>query len=136
MMGTEIEFVLLNEDLKTAKPFDSLASYSTLAGLRGKTLDIVEEIIEALEASGISIYQVHSEATEQLEIALSPGAPMQAIDNFMYAQEIIEGAFMRHGLRATLSPRPVSQSSTQNDVHLHLPFTKEGILRSTLADAL
>lgn len=136
MMGFEIEFVLLNEDLEISKPFDGLAGYSMLAGLRGKTLDIVEEIIEALEASGISIYHVHTEATDQLEIALSPEAPMQAIDELMYAQETIKGVFMRHGVKATLSPRPVFQSSPQNGVHVHLSSTKEGILLSILAGAL
>lgn len=135
-MGFEIEFVLLNKNLEIWKTFDNIEGYSMMAGLRGKTLDIVEEIENALSTSGISIFHIHTETTDQLEIALSPGDPMQVVDELMYAQEIIKGVCMRHELKASLSPRPVFRSFPQNGVHIHLSSPQERVLQSIVAGGL
>ena len=135
-IGFEIEFVLLNERLEIAKPFDSLEGYGMMAGLRGDTLGVLEEILNALELAGISVYHAHAETKDQLEIALSPGSPMRAIDELMYAQETIRAVCMRHGLKASLAPRPVFSPFSQNGLHLHLSSNSKDVVQNLLTGAL
>jgi glutamine synthetase len=119
LMGFEIEFVLLDESSNLAKSFDRMIGYSMTAGLRTKNLVIMEEIVAALEMSGIEVYHFHAEIVDQLEIALSPLPPIQAIDALMMAQETIRTICIRHGLRATTTPKPVF-NGPQNGCHVHL----------------
>jgi glutamine synthetase len=119
LMGFEIEFILLDESSNLAKSMDRLAGYSMTAGLRAENLVIMEEIVAALEMSGIEVYHFHTEIADQLEMALSPLPPMQAIDALMMAQETIRTICIRHGLRATMTPKPVF-TGPQNGCHVHL----------------
>lgn len=119
LMGFEIEFVLLDESSNLAQSMDRMIGYSMTAGLRTKNLVIMEEIVAALEMSGIEVYHLHTEVVEQFEIALSPLPPMQAIDALMMAQETIRTICIRHGLRATTTPKPVF-NGPQSGCHVHL----------------
>jgi glutamine synthetase len=119
LVGFEIEFVLLDSDLNLATGLDRVSGYSSMAGLRGDTLSILEEICEALEKADIAVYDFHPEIADQLEVVLSPAEPMQAIDCLMHAQETIRAVAVTHGLRASLAPRPVF-NGPQNGSHMHL----------------
>ncbi|OOQ84283.1 protein fluG [Penicillium brasilianum] len=119
LMSFEIEFVLLDETLQPATSFDRMTGYSMTAGLRTNNLVILEEIVNALEVSGIEIYHFHTEGVEQFEIALSPLSPMKAIDALMMTQETIRTISIRHGLKATTAPRPTFHGPPSG-CHLHL----------------
>jgi glutamine synthetase len=119
LIGFEVEFVLLDDSSNLTRPIDRIAGYSTTGGLRGDTLLIMEEIIEALEASHVAVYHFHTEVADQLEIAICPTTPLEAIDSLVYTQETIRTVCVRHGLKASLTPRPVI-NGPQNGCHIHL----------------
>ena len=119
LVGFEIEFVLLDETLQLFKSMDALKGYSRTAGLRAETLGMVEEIISALNEAEIDVYHFHTEIADQLEIALAPQSPMEAIDALVLAQETIRTVCVRHKVRASLTPKPVLDGP-QNGCHLHL----------------
>lgn len=129
LIGFEIEFVLLDESNKVIKPLDRLNGYSRIAGLRAETLDLIEEIIEALKRSAVSIHQFHAESGEQLEIALAPEPALKAVDSLVLAQEAIRTIAVRRGIKATMTPKPVLNGDS-NGLHLHLSLDK---LDGTLA---
>ena len=119
LMGFEVEFLLLDESSNFAKSMDRVAGYSMTAGLRAENLVIMEEIIRALERSGLEVYHFHTEIADQFELALAPLPPIQAIDALMMAQETIRTVCVRRGLRATTAPKPVF-TGAQNGCHVHL----------------
>jgi len=135
LMVFEIEFVLLDESSNLAKSMDRLTGYSMTAGLRAENLTIMEEIVAALEVSGIKIYHFLTEVADQLEIALSPLPPMQAIDALMLAQETIRTICIRHKLRATMTPKPCF-NGPQNGCHVHLSLNPATQPSSFLAGIL
>ena len=129
LIGFEIEFVLLDESNNIIKPLDRLNGYSRIAGLRAETLDLIEEILEALERSGVAIHQFHAEAGQQLEIALAPEPALKAVDSLVLAQEAIRTICVRRGIKATMTPKPVLHGNS-NGLHLHLSLDR---LDGTLA---
>lgn len=135
LIGFEIEFVLLNQDSAIDKPFDRVSAYSTMAGLRGIYLTIIEETVEAMEAAGIKTYHFHAEAIDQLEIALEPLPPIEAIDALMYTQEALRTIALRHGLKATTSPKPVL-NGPRNGCHMHISLNNSELADSFLAGIL
>lgn len=88
-MGFEIELILLDQGNEVYQPLDRLNGYARLAGLRGETLHLIEEILDALKRSHVPVHQYHAEAGEQLEIALAPEPAMKAIDSLVTAFETI-----------------------------------------------
>ncbi|KAJ5940361.1 protein fluG [Penicillium verrucosum] len=119
LIGFEIEFVLLDESDNVTEPLDRLNGDSTTAGLRGETLNLMEEIVDALEQSSINIHHFHAEVLDQLEIALTPEPALEAVDSLILAQEAIRTIWVRRNLRATMTPKP-TLSGPSNGLHLHL----------------
>jgi glutamine synthetase len=123
LAGFEIEFMLLDQNSKPLNQLDRLNSYQTTAGLRGQTLDIVEEILGYLKESSINIHHFHTETHDQIEFALSPESPLDAIDSLILAQETIRTVFIRHNIKATMTPKPLLDGPT-NGIHLHMSVDK------------
>ncbi|KAG8668256.1 hypothetical protein FPOAC2_07546 [Fusarium poae] len=119
LAGFEIEFVILDEQDNIIKPLDRLNGYSRPAGLRGDTLNLVEEVVDALQQSSIAIYHFHAEAWDQLEIALAPQTLLQAIDSLIVAQETIRTICIRRNLKATMTPKP-TLAGPLSGLHMHL----------------
>ncbi|KAL3485601.1 hypothetical protein BJX62DRAFT_242827 [Aspergillus germanicus] len=92
-VGCPRTFVVLDETFSIAKRFDQVVGPSTPAGLRAENLDILNEMMAALELSGFEVYHVHSET--------------------------IRTIYARHGLKAITAPLPTFASPT-NGVHVHL----------------
>ncbi|KAI1768525.1 glutamine synthetase [Hypoxylon sp. FL1150] len=124
LIGFEIQFVLLDKSNNLDEPLEeNLNDYSRTAGLRGETLDLVEEIVDALEQSSIGIRHFHAEVQDQLEIALAHDFPLGAVDSLVMAQEAIREICVRRGLKATMTPKP-TLTGPSNGLHLHLPLNK------------
>lgn len=123
LIGFEIEFVLLDGSNNVIEPVDRLNGYSRTAGLRAETLDLVEEIVQALEQSSIKIHHFHAEVQDQLEIALSPEPALEAVDSLVLAQEAIRAICVRRNLKATMTPKPTLTGPTSG-LHLHLSLNK------------
>jgi glutamine synthetase len=119
LAGFEIECMLLGHDGRPLDQLDRLNSYQSTAGLRGQTLDIVEEILDHLQKSSIKIHHFHTETHDQLEFALSPESPLDAIDSLVLAQETIRTVFIKHNIKATMTPKPLMDGPT-NGIHLHM----------------
>jgi len=123
LIGFEIEFVLLDGSDNVIKPMDRLNGYSRTAGLRAETLDLVEEIVDALEQSSINIHHYHAELRDQLEIALAPEPALEAVDSLVLAQEAIRAICIRRNLKATMAPKPIL-AGLSSGLHLHLSLDK------------
>ncbi len=119
LAGFEIEVMLLDQGSQPLDHLDRLNSYQTTAGLRGQTLDIVEEIIDNLKKSSIKIHHFHTETHDQIEFALTPESPLDAIDSLILAQETIRTVFVKHNIKATMAPKPLIDGPT-NGIHLHM----------------
>ncbi|CAG7559970.1 unnamed protein product [Fusarium equiseti] len=117
----EIEFVLLDENQNAARSMDQTVGYSMTAGLRTKNLDIMEEIVNALEKSGVETHHFHVEGLDQFTIALSSLPLMEAVDSLMVAQETVRAITLRHGLRGTLAPKPILKGP-KNGLHACMSF--------------
>ncbi|KAI1114465.1 glutamine synthetase [Nemania sp. NC0429] len=124
LIGFEIEFVLLDESNNIVTPMDRLDGYSRTAGLRAETLDLVEEIVGALEKSSIGIHHFHAEAYDQLEISLAPETALNAIDSLVLAQETIRTICVRRKLKATMAPK-ATLTGPSTGVHLHLSLNRQ-----------
>ena len=111
-MGFEIEFIFLDKSLQPFNPLDRLNSYQTTAGLRDQTLDIVEEILDCLKESSINVQHFHSETVNQIELALDPKSPLEAIDSLILAEETIRRVFVRHNIKTTMTPKPLLDGTT------------------------
>lgn len=123
LVGFEIECMLLDQKGQPLDQLDRLNSYQTTAGLRGQTLDIVEEVIDCLRESSIEIHHFHTETHDQIEFALTPESPLNAIDSLILAQETIRTVFVRHNIQATMTPKPLLDGPT-NGIHLHMSVDK------------
>ena len=102
---------------------DRLNSYQTTAGLRGQTLEVVEEVLDCLRQSSISIHHFHTETHDQIEFAFSPEPLLDAIDSLVLAQETIRTVFVRHNIKATMTPKPLLDGPI-NGIHMHLSVDK------------
>lgn len=106
LVGFETEFILL----KDTKPVQAVNEHMwcNSAGLLSGTKEtqVMEEIAEALIASGVELQMYHSEsAPGQYEVVTGPLPPLQAVDALVHTRETIFNIASRHGLRATRAPR-------------------------------
>lgn len=71
------------------------------------TLPMIEEIVSTLAEVNIHILQFHTEAAPgQWEFPLPATEPLKAIDMLYTARAVIRNVARKHGLKATLYPRP------------------------------
>ncbi len=78
------------------------------------------DILSALAAQGVSVDQFHPEyAAGQLEISVAAESPVDAADTFVLVRETIRAISLRHGLRASFSPK-VLADGVGNGAHVHL----------------
>ncbi|KAG8161314.1 hypothetical protein KVR01_009578 [Diaporthe batatas] len=140
LVGFEAEFVLLDDTLNPpSQPLDPVTGDSTMSGLRGTNLDLLEEIVEAVEMAGINVYNYHTEGVGHFEIALSPLSPVASVDALMCLHETIRALALRRGLKATLAPRPTldaAQNGSQNGCHVHISLNPPRRPESFLAGVL
>ncbi|KAE9404814.1 glutamine synthetase/guanido kinase [Gymnopus androsaceus JB14] len=123
LIGCESEFILL----KSTNPVQPLsvhnwsASDGLLAGSKGA--EIMEEIADSLQASGIKLEVFHPEsAPGQYEVVTGPLPPLEAADALIYTREIITNVAAKHGAHATFAPRPFMSSpgsSTHVNISVH-----------------
>ncbi|KAJ7510416.1 hypothetical protein B0H11DRAFT_2216215 [Mycena galericulata] len=120
LVGFETEFILL----KSTDPVEAvnIHDWSSSAGLlAGSTESIVlQEIADAITASGIPLEMYHPEAAPgQYEVVTSPLKPLEAADALIHIREIITQISAKHGLHATFAPRPFMESAGSS-VHAHI----------------
>lgn len=131
-IGFEVEVVFMTAETASGVQVsskDALGyghSWSNATGLRGpKIMTVVEEIATVLENARIALLQFHPEsAPGQFEFVTGPLEPLQAVDALLATRNIIYGVAEKHGLKATLIPKPFADACGTG-AHVHMSLTPE-----------
>jgi glutamine synthetase len=138
LVGVEIEFFIMeaSKDVLPPGPVKSNTNTFSAASLRNEYLPILEEIVRTLGKVGILVRQFHSEGESGFfEISTEPLPPLQAADALIYSQEAIKTICFKHGLHATMHPKPFEKLSGVGS-HMHLSMSRTDKEESFLAGML
>jgi glutamine synthetase len=98
-------------------PLDSGLCFSTISATASQ--DYVDDLAAALEEQGIPLEQYYSELGHGQQEISTPHAPaVQAADEQLLVRETIRGVAGRHGLVASLAPKPWP-ANAGNGGHVH-----------------
>jgi glutamine synthetase len=130
LCGFEIEVVFLKPIIsqQTGKatgyvPATKNHSWSQMTADIRKMIPILDEINRVLASVDIHLQQFHAEsAPGQFEFILPPVNPLAAIDTLIATRQVITAVAERHGLRATLHPRPFPNGAG-SAAHAHVSIT-------------
>lgn len=129
LMGFEVEVIFLkpifNEagnDFVRFEPLNMVHSWCNMTTQQLDTLPMIEEIVDTLNEADIPLPQFHSEsAPGQWEFPLPCYPPLKAVDTLYRARDIIRNIAKKHGLRATLYPRPFDNAcGTASHAHFSI----------------
>jgi glutamine synthetase len=113
----ENEFSLATKVDGAYVPIDSALCFSTIAATASQ--DYVDELADALEAQSIPLEQYYAELGHgQQEISTGHAPAVQAADEQLLVRETIRGVASRHGLIASLAPKPWPENAG-NGGHMH-----------------
>jgi glutamine synthetase len=120
----ENEFSLATQVDGAYVPIDSALCFSTIGMTASQ--DYVEELAAALEAQGIPLEQYYAELGHgQQEISTGHAPALQAADEQILVRETIRGVASRHGLVASLAPKPWPENAG-NGGHIHFSLWEAG----------
>ncbi|KAH7466598.1 hypothetical protein FOMA001_g16340 [Fusarium oxysporum f. sp. matthiolae] len=125
LVGIELEFCLLVPGtLEAAEPAKPGVA-GTLGTLRSKVWPILNKIIVAFGEAGIEVQQVIKEyGTSAYEVALPPLPPIEAVDTYYYAKELIQNVAHKYGILATFYPTPYDgEQGQKSGQHIHISTT-------------
>lgn len=125
LIGFEIEIVFMSRVDGQLVPIVGSEghSWSASRALHDPViLNVLTEIYDTLEEADIHLEMMHPEsASGQHEFILPPYPPLKAADTLLHAREIIFAVVAKHGLRATLIPKPFpNMAGTANHVHMSI----------------
>ncbi|KAI9002630.1 hypothetical protein DFJ74DRAFT_696391 [Hyaloraphidium curvatum] len=128
--GTESEFYLYDDTDPATNgpiPFDRTL-YGAAWALYGRAGRIFEELILAVKAAGIGVYDAHSEiGPGQFEIATDPSEANRCAYELLLTREVIRGTARNLGVNATFAPKPLREEiGTGCHVHLSLRSLSTG----------
>jgi len=113
----ESEFSLATQEDGQFVPVDSGLCFSTIAVTAAQ--DYANELAAALEAQEIVLEQYYAELGHgQQEISIRHRPALQAADEQLLVRETIRGVAARHGLVASLAPKPWPDNAG-NGAHVH-----------------
>jgi glutamine synthetase len=113
----ENEFSLATRVDGTYVPIDSALCFSTIAATAAQ--DYVDDLVAALEAQSIPLEQYYAELGHgQQEISTGHALATTAADEQILVRETIRGVASRHGLVASLAPKPWPDGAG-NGGHVH-----------------
>ncbi len=101
--------------------------------------DFTMELVEAMEAQGLSVEHYYPELGHgQHELSVRYADALRAADNHVLYRETVRGVAFRHGLWASLAPKPIPDQAG-NGTHLHaslleVPAEGESAGRNVFAD--
>ena len=130
--GFENEFSLATLVDGRYAPIDSGLCFSTISATAAQ--DYVDELAAALEAQGIVLEQYYSELGHgQHEISTGPAPALRAADEQLLVRETIRGVATRHGLVASLAPKPWPENAG-NGAHIHFSLWDDAGERNRFHD--
>jgi glutamine synthetase len=113
----ENEFALAVQTDGSYVPIDSSLCFSTIGMTAAQ--DYADALVGALDAQGIVLEQYYAELGHgQQEISTAHRPALQAADEQLLVRETIRGVAARHGLVASLSPKPWPDGAG-NGCHIH-----------------
>ena len=113
----ENEFSLATRLDASFVPIDSGLCFSTISATAAQ--DYLDELAVALEAQGIALEQYYSELGHgQHEISTAHASSLRAADEQLLVRETIRGVAARHGMVASLAPKPWPENAG-NGCHIH-----------------
>jgi glutamine synthetase len=113
----ENEFSLATKVDGAYVPIDSALCFSTVAAAAAQ--DYADELAAALEAQSIPLEQYYAELGHgQQEISTGHAPAVRAADEQLLVRETIRGVASRHGLIASLAPKPWPENAG-NGGHVH-----------------
>jgi glutamine synthetase len=81
--------------------------------------DVIDEIVAALEAQGLTVEQYYAElGWGQQELSIRHAPALQAADRHLLYRETVRGVALKHGLYASFAPKPWADQAG-NGCHLH-----------------
>ncbi|KFA67893.1 hypothetical protein S40285_04082 [Stachybotrys chlorohalonatus IBT 40285] len=125
-LGFEIELVLLRRVKSSGKyePLDGDGhAWSVSRALDHEVVaSVLEEAVAKLEDAGVYIEMIHPESSDgQYEIVLPKAPALQAVDELVFAREIISASATAKGYKMTLHPKPYAMAcGTAAHVHISL----------------
>ena len=113
-------------------PIDSGLCFSTISA--GAAQDFVDELVDALDAQEITLEQYYSELGHgQHEISTGHAPALQAADEQLLVRESLRGVAVRHGLVASLAPKPWLDNAG-NGGHIHFSLWEHDGSRNRFHD--
>ena len=113
----ENEFSLATEVDGRYAPIDSGLCFSTISATAAQ--DFVDELVDTLDVQEIPLEQYYSELGHgQHEISTAHAPALQAADEQLLVRESLRGVAVRHGLIASLAPKPWPDNAG-NGCHIH-----------------
>ena len=123
--AVEHEFYLAREEMGKYVPADHSLCYSSI-GLDDEA-EVIDAILAALEAQGISIELFHAElGPAQQELSIHHAPVLQAADNVCLVRETVRGVARDFDLYATFAPKPfLDQAGSGAHIHFSLWRTEQ-----------
>lgn len=128
--GVEAEFFLLSKEgnsslaISDAADVQAKPCYDAQALMR--RMDILQEIVNTLNACDYGVYQTdHEDANGQFEINWHYRGCLQTGDQHVFFKWVVKTLAEKHGYRATFMPRPF-QTLTGNGCHCHCSLWSGG----------
>jgi glutamine synthetase len=85
--------------------------------------DFTMDLVTAMEAQGLTVEHYYPELGHgQHELSIRHAEAVRAADNHVLYRETVRGVAFRHGLWATLAPKPIPDQAG-NGCHLHISLT-------------
>ena len=135
LVGVEVEFYLTTSAEATA-PVKDTKTYCSTASLRSTCGAVLTDAIQMIEAAGIPTWTSHSELVAGLfEISTEPMPACRLADSYVYMHEAIKTAAHKHGLHATVHPKPFDKTHGVGQ-HLHISLSSPENDDSFLAGVL
>jgi glutamine synthetase len=122
--GIEPEFMLLTRradgSLGPADPTDDLDKPCyDYKGLY-RTREVLDEIVAALRAVGIDVYQIdHEDGNGQFEVNFTYADALKSADNFTFVKMAASEIAHKHGMIATFMPKPFANRAGSG-AHFHV----------------
>jgi glutamine synthetase len=116
-LAFENEFSLATRSENGFVPLDSSLCFSTIGMTASQAY--VDDLVEALDAQEIGLEQYYAELGNGQQEISTPHAPaLRAADEQVLVRETIRGVAPRHGLVASLAPKPWPDVAGNGD-HIH-----------------
>jgi glutamine synthetase len=129
----ENEFSLATRQDGAFVPVDASLCFSTIGVTAAQ--DYVDELVDALERQDIGLEQHYAELGHgQHEISTAHAPALRAVDEQILVRETIRGVAARHGLVASLAPKPWPENAG-NGCHIHVSLWDEAGDRNRFHDA-